>query len=884
MEFVEGDDLIAAAERIGRDPENLKVWLFQALEALAYLHSQDVLHGDLSPGNLRVTGGRTLKIIDFGMASFGREASVGRAATLFYLAPERVAGRNGPACDLFSLGTLFYEALAGVHPRAGCRSLSEMVRKPARPLQDARADLAANQSLLARTIDRMILADPAARFSTAEEVLETLRGGRPEAPRAPVFHPARMFGAEHVQEAVGRAVETMGERSRLFALHGATGVGKKRFLREIGFQCALTGRPVLEIPPGQFKKAVEELSGARGAVFFRSLESVPMADLASLVRVSRKVLPEKGALVIWEWNEDGLKEDARRVLENFAAHPDVEEARLGNLSEPDTRELVLSAVPGASPEKAAKMAASLHRLTGGNPLMLLESLHLDSAPAEFQGVLKARLREATVLERRLLELLATASGPAEVDPLFQALGGDALEAVVSLDRLSARGLVALEADTGRYRLAIAGLGEAVLDGMTREERLARHRAWFEALHETGPERLHHALALGDASFAARWAHPVAEKLRLSRHPQEALRFADAAIALVRAIPDDVETSKLLRLKVNLLNELGRFGETLGLCEEIRTLAAADEPRALKTVKYWLITGLGHQNLGRHDEAEKRFRRCLEECERLGDEVPLTYGMRCRSLIGMEALRRGDLQEAASQFGAGLAYEEFRGWRRAEICRNLAVVRHKEGDAAGAAALLEEARRLYAEEANEEGVYAAWLQDGNLSLERENFGASARAYAEAESIAAARKDDLLLASVWNNQGILERRRGELARSLDRLQRALAVFRPLGNWIDLAESLKQNAITESMVGRFGEAESKIGEIRRLADRLPQADSKAQEAEAVLRECRDGTGAPEETAEAARSRLQSLYARLPKPLQVSFEDRHDYKRWMNVKTEGS
>ncbi|HSA58559.1 MAG TPA: tetratricopeptide repeat protein [bacterium] len=878
MEYVEGEDLLSAAGR-SRDPGKIQNWLCEALEALDFLHSQGVLHGDLSPGNLRVDSKGGLRLIDFGTASLAGSNAASRAATVLYLAPERIGGKNGPACDLFSLGTLFYEALAGVHPRAGCRSLSEMVRKPARSVLDVRPDLATSHALLARAVDRMILADPAARFSEAREVLEALRGGRPEPSRVPAFHPVWMFGASEALETVGRAVETIGKRSRFFALHGVTGVGKKRFLREIGFQCALAGRTVREILPGRFKKGVEELPGASGAVFFRSLEDVPAGDLAGLLRVTRKSAPDKDVLVIWEWNDDGLKEDARRVLEGFASHPDIEEVLLRNLSEADARELVLSALPGAPAAEAEKTAATLHRMTGGNPLMLLESLRLDSAPSDFHAVLKIRIRESTALERRLLELLAAAPGPVEADPLFQALGGDALDAVVALDRLSSRGLVALEADTGRYRLGMAGLREAVLEDLPGDDQLDRHRDWWRALSgegEASPARLHHALALGDADFAARSAHGVVERLWRSKRCEEALKLADGALSLVRRIPDDVETSRLLRLKVNLLNELGRFGETLPLCEEIRGLAAADEPAALKTVKYWLITGLGHQNLGDHGEAEKRFRRCLEECGRLGDQVPRTYAMRCHSLIGMEALRRDDLREAGRQFAEGLAFEEFRGWRRAEICRNLAVVRHAEGDVENALNLLEEARRLYADEANGEGVYATWLQEGNLALERGDFEACARAYAEAEAVAAAREDDLFLASVWNNEGILERHRGDLARSLDRLQKALEVFRPLGNWGDLAESLKQNAITEVQVGRFESAERRLAEIRALVARLPQAAEKAREVEEALREFRGGEGLPEADA-AAKARLRALYDRLPKALQVSFEDRFDFKKWI-------
>jgi len=884
MEYVAGDDLLTAAQRYDRDPVLLKDWLVQGLQALAYLHSQNVLHGDLSPGNLRIAD-QGLKLIDFGTASLSGSNRASRAATLLYLAPERISGKNSPACDLFSLGTLFYEALSGVHPRAGCRSLSEMVRKPALPLSEVRADLAKSDPVLARTIDRMILTDPSQRFSDAGEVLESLSGRSPDTRSSRVFHPITMFGTTTLIEKITEALEGLESRSRLFVLHGATGVGKKRFLRETGFQCALAGHAVKEWEASRFRQGIESLTASKGAHFFRSLEDVPASDLSLLLKVDRKRIPSAGVMIVWEWNDDGVNAESRRILEIIAARPDVTELKLENLTADDTRDLVRAALSGSKEAEIDELAARLYRSTGGNPRLLLERLQSPSA-VDFRDVLRGRLKELSDLERNVLQFLATASGPVEADALFRVVGGEVLETVLALDRLSGRGLVALETENGRYRLGISGLKEAVLENLSEAQSVALHRAWWESFAPGGEgnqERLHHALALGDARYVADWAHPVIESLWKQRKAEAALSLTDKALPIVKNIPNEVEVSKLLRMKVNLLNELGRYAETLALCEEILRMRAADEPFELKTVKYWLITGLGNQNVGRPEEAERRFRKCLEECDRFEPKVPRSYAMRCHSLIGMEALRRGDLTEARAQFEAGLSFSDYRGWRRAEICRNLAAVTHQEKDTAGALALLAEARALYAEESNREGVYATWLQEGNLGLEREDFASAAKAYAEAEAIAKSLGDDLLLASVWNNQGILERRRGDLAASLESLQKALAVFRPLGNWVDLAESLKQNALTEISVGRFEEADAKIAEIRNLASRLSQAKEKADEAQEMLLYYRDGMGL-KAADESAKQALLSVYARLPKALKIRFEERFDYKKWiLNQSSQG-
>src|SRR4030095_6332990 len=66
MDFVEGEDFFSAARKAG--PEKIFAWLKEALEALRYLHSQSVLHGDLSPRNLLIDREGRLKILDFRLA------------------------------------------------------------------------------------------------------------------------------------------------------------------------------------------------------------------------------------------------------------------------------------------------------------------------------------------------------------------------------------------------------------------------------------------------------------------------------------------------------------------------------------------------------------------------------------------------------------------------------------------------------------------------------------------------------------------------------------------------------------------------------------------------------------------------------------------------
>lgn len=131
MEYIEGDSL---AERLRRHPRGLPVKvvcevLLQLAEALHYIHSEGVIHGDIKAENAicwRLPTSRKrrwqIKILDFGLAflksSDALPAEVG--GTPEYLAPERLAGAAPDvATDLYSLGILGYELLTGGLPFTG---------------------------------------------------------------------------------------------------------------------------------------------------------------------------------------------------------------------------------------------------------------------------------------------------------------------------------------------------------------------------------------------------------------------------------------------------------------------------------------------------------------------------------------------------------------------------------------------------------------------------------------------------------------------------------------------------------------------------------------------------------------------------------------------
>jgi Protein kinase domain len=147
----------------------------QVLDGLAHAHARGVVHRDVKPANILLSddGDRiSVRILDFGLARFAEGETLTAAGdvpgTLAYIAPERLHGEPaGPAGDVWSVGVLLYEALAGRHPfwRSSLADTAEAIAHGAPPLHTERPDLP--EPLLA-AVDRALTLDPARRPSAAK--------------------------------------------------------------------------------------------------------------------------------------------------------------------------------------------------------------------------------------------------------------------------------------------------------------------------------------------------------------------------------------------------------------------------------------------------------------------------------------------------------------------------------------------------------------------------------------------------------------------------------------------------------------------------------------------------------------------------------------------
>lgn len=142
------------------------------LSALAALHRNRIVHGDIKPGNIMLKRTGHVKIIDTGSA-FEMDAAPGqRGCTPSYAAPEVLEGKDiTPLSDLASIGYVLIELLSGKAPFSrnnNYRELLEAKRRLPQQLETILPDEVANNPILMNFCRRLIAWDPAQRFASAE--------------------------------------------------------------------------------------------------------------------------------------------------------------------------------------------------------------------------------------------------------------------------------------------------------------------------------------------------------------------------------------------------------------------------------------------------------------------------------------------------------------------------------------------------------------------------------------------------------------------------------------------------------------------------------------------------------------------------------------------
>jgi serine/threonine protein kinase len=180
MEYVEGVTLRRRLEQPLKMDEFLSI-AAQCVDALVAAHQAKILHGDVKPENIMLTPAGQVKILDFGIAHriVGREDETtletleagGFAGTLPYVSPEVLEEKESDArADIYSLGVVFYEALAARNPFRADGFLStceRILHADPPPLREVNSAVPAE---LERIVAKMLAKNPAQRYSSAADL------------------------------------------------------------------------------------------------------------------------------------------------------------------------------------------------------------------------------------------------------------------------------------------------------------------------------------------------------------------------------------------------------------------------------------------------------------------------------------------------------------------------------------------------------------------------------------------------------------------------------------------------------------------------------------------------------------------------------------------
>jgi serine/threonine-protein kinase len=183
MEFVDGHSCAELLRDRGpMAPRDAVEILTQACRGLDYAHRNGVIHRDVKPGNLLVNTDGVVKLADFGIAKAAEQSDITKVGSVLgtaaYLSPEQARGEPaGPASDLYALGVVSYQLMAGRLPYEAA-SLTDLARlqesAPPPQLAEHARDV---PPALAAAVARALAREPERRYEDAAAMEDALRDG-----------------------------------------------------------------------------------------------------------------------------------------------------------------------------------------------------------------------------------------------------------------------------------------------------------------------------------------------------------------------------------------------------------------------------------------------------------------------------------------------------------------------------------------------------------------------------------------------------------------------------------------------------------------------------------------------------------------------------------
>jgi class 3 adenylate cyclase len=315
------EDLLAKADQHRISPEHAMRIAEQVCQALQHAHGRGIIHRDLKPGNVWLDADGNAALGDFGLAvavDRSRMTMQGMmVGTVAYMPPEQALGRTPDArCDLYALGAMLYEMVAGRPPFLGDDAVGVISQHINTPPVDPSWHTPECPKPLEALILRLLAKSPDERPAKAEDVAQELRRILDRSTIDTTIHPQQpdanadlrgfnwsfFVGRREEMESLKEALEgALSGKGSLAMLVGEPGIGKTRLAEEFAVYSGLRGAQVLtghcyegesSLPYRPFVEAFRQYTRSRPDAELRTQLGPGAPEIATLVSEIRQRFPD----------------------------------------------------------------------------------------------------------------------------------------------------------------------------------------------------------------------------------------------------------------------------------------------------------------------------------------------------------------------------------------------------------------------------------------------------------------------------------------------------------------------------------------------------------------------------------------------------------------